>query len=126
MLLGVCLGTNDLHKAGLFYDKLLSTLGMVRTMEVDGEIGYGASDGQSCFWILTPFDNQPASNGNGTQVTFKAANNDIVEAFYHTALKHGATDEGSPGYRYRPHYFGAYCRDLDGNKLHVMYEAECD
>ncbi len=82
----------------------------------------GPAGGPSCFWILKPFNKQPATNGNGTQVTFKAPSNDVVEKFYHTALKLGATDEGDPGYRYRPNYFGAYCRDLDGNKLHIMYE----
>ena len=31
-------------------------------------------------------------------------------------------DEGAPGLRdYAPGYYGAYCRDLDGNKLHVFY-----
>ncbi len=124
MLLGVCLGTNDLPRAGAFYDRLLSTVGMVRTMEVDGEIGYGLPGGSSCFWILKPFDQQPATLGNGTQVTFKAKSNDVVAEFHRTALELGGADEGSPGYRYRPRYFGAYCRDLDGNKLHIMYEPD--
>lgn len=120
MLLGVCLGTNDLPRAGAFYDRLLNTLGMVRTMEADNEIGYGLPGGPSCFWILEPFDQQPATRGNGTQVTFKAASNATVEEFHRAALALGGTEGGAPGYRYRPGYFGAYCRDLDGNKLHVM------
>ncbi|CAG22122.1 VOC family protein [Photobacterium profundum] len=124
MLLGISLGTNDLSRAGAFYDRLLGTVGMVRTMEEDDEIGYGSPGGPSCFWILKPFDQQPATRGNGTQVTFKAADNDGVEEFYRTALVLGGVDEGTPGYRYRPRYFGAYCRDLDGNKLHVMYEPD--
>ncbi len=53
MLLGVCLGTNDLLAAAEFYDKVLGTLGMVRTMEADNEVGYGPAGGASCFWILT-------------------------------------------------------------------------
>lgn len=122
MLLGVTLGTNDLAKAGAFYDAVLSTLNMVRTMTVDGEIGYGAADNTSCFWVLTPFNKQAATVGNGVQVTFQASSNAQVEAFYHTVLAYGGADEGAPGYRYRANYFGAYCRDLDGNKLHVMYE----
>ncbi|MEL0638328.1 VOC family protein [Marinomonas sp. TI.3.20] len=122
MLLGVTLGTNNLTKASAFYDAVLRTLNMVRTMTVDGEVGYGVVGGASCFWVLTPFNKQQATIGNGVQVTFQASNNDEVEAFYRTALACGGTDEGAPGYRYRPNYFGAYCRDLDGNKLHVMYE----
>lgn len=122
MLLGVCLGTNDLIQAGLFYDQLLHIVGMVRTMETDTEIGYGPAGGPSCFWVLRPFDQQRATHGNGTQVTFKADSTAVVQEFHGLALKLGGTDEGDPGYRYRPHYYGAYCRDLDGNKLHVMYE----
>ena len=42
-----------------------------------------------------------------------------VDKTYATALEHGATDEGAPGLRphYHPNYYGAYFRDLDGNKL---------
>ncbi|MFT6915799.1 MAG: hypothetical protein ACJAWL_002109 [Motiliproteus sp.] len=124
MLLGVCLGTNNLAHAAAFYDHLLNTLGMVRTMEADDEIGYGLPGGPSCFWVIQPFDQQPATRGNGTQVTFKAVSNAAVEAFHQAALAFAGTDEGTPGYRYRPGYFGAYCRDLDGNKLHVMHASE--
>ncbi|WP_271274547.1 VOC family protein [Aliamphritea hakodatensis] len=123
MLLGVCLGTNDLPAAADFYDKVLGTLGMVRTMEVDNEVGYGPAGGPSCFWVLIPYDQQPATRGNGTQVTFQAGNNSLVEAFYQAAVKSGGSCDGAPGYRYRPGYYGAYCRDPDGNKLHVMHEA---
>ncbi|MEL0614658.1 VOC family protein [Marinomonas arenicola] len=123
MLLGVTLGTNDLAKAGAFYNAVLGTINMVQTMAVEGEIGYGVIGGLSCFWVLTPFNQQAASYGNGVQVTFQASSNDQVEAFHQMALALGGVDEGAPGYRYRPDYYGAYCRDLDGNKLHVMYEA---
>jgi catechol 2,3-dioxygenase-like lactoylglutathione lyase family enzyme len=36
MLLGVTLGTNDLAKAGAFYDAVLGTINMVQTMAVEG------------------------------------------------------------------------------------------
>ncbi|WP_206705547.1 VOC family protein [Marinomonas colpomeniae] len=70
-----------------------------------------------------PFNKEPATVGNGVQISFQASSNEEVEAFYRAALALGGSDEGAPGYRYRPHYFGAYCRDIDGNKLHVVYEA---
>ncbi|WP_261840845.1 VOC family protein [Aliamphritea ceti] len=123
MLLGVCLGTNDLQASAKFYDKVLGTLGMVRTMEADDEVGYGPEGGASSFWIIMPYDKQPATRGNGTQVTFQASNNELVEAFHKAAVESGGSCDGLPGYRYRPHYYGAYCRDPDGNKLHVMHEA---
>ena len=122
MLLGVCLGTNDLQAAANFYDKLLSSLGMVRTMTADDEIGYGPEGGASCFWVLLPYNRKAASFGNGTQVSFGASSNSQVEEFHRLALELGGSDEGAPGYRYREFYYGAYCRDLDGNKLHIAYE----
>jgi len=122
MLVGVTLGSNQLAAASAFYKRVLAEIGMEQTMEIEGEVGYGVN-GVSSFWILTPFNQKEATWGNGTQVTFRAANNAQVDAFYNTVIAAGGSDEGAPGYRYREHYYGAYCRDLDGNKLHVMHEA---
>ena len=120
MLSGVCVGTNDLLNAREFYDSVLSTLAWLRVMENEVEIGYGPSEGQAQFWVLIPFDQKPATFGNGTQVMFLADNTAQVDAFYTAAIKNGGSDEGAPGPRnYRPGYYGAYCRDPDGNKLHV-------
>jgi hypothetical protein len=45
------------------------------------------------------------------------------------ALEHGGQDEGAPGIRanYNANYYGAFVRDLDGNKIEaVTYTArEC-
>ena len=71
--------------------------------------------------MLKPYDGEPASFGNGTQVIFKAEDKDQVGAFYQAAIRLGGKDERAPGPRdYREGYYGAYCRDLDGNKLHVF------
>jgi predicted lactoylglutathione lyase len=71
--------------------------------------------------VLKPYDGQPATLGNGTQVIFKAANKDQVQAFHQAAISLGGKDEGGRGSRdYQQGYYGAYCRDLDGNKLHVF------
>ena len=47
--------------------------------------------------------------------------------FHAKALSLGGRDEGTPGLRpdYHPNYYGAYVRDLDGNKLQaVCHEPE--
>ncbi|MEM7215041.1 MAG: VOC family protein [Pseudomonadota bacterium] len=120
MLSGVCVGTNDLERAGEFYDALLASIDMRRLITVDNEIGYGALDGPVTFWVLTPYNGEKATFGNGTQVMFLAPNKAKVDAFHETAIASGGTDEGAPGPRdYSPGYYGAYVRDLDGNKLHV-------
>jgi catechol 2,3-dioxygenase-like lactoylglutathione lyase family enzyme len=123
MLLGMCLGTNDLARAGRFYDAVLAVVGLNRSFENEREIGYGPAGGDRCLWILKPFDGRPATWGNGTQLSFHAASREAVDRFYRAALAQGGMDEGAPGPRgYRPGYYGAYCRDLDGNMLHVWHE----
>lgn len=121
MFSGVCFGTNDLVRAGEFYDRVLSTIGVVRLAENDNEIGYGVADGEPTFWVLIPFDKKSATHGNGTQVIFSAEDSNAVGRFHATAMESGGSDEGAPGPRdYAPGYYGAYCRDPDGNKLHVF------
>ncbi|MEM9138967.1 MAG: VOC family protein [Pseudomonadota bacterium] len=120
MLTAVCLGSNDLDAATRFYDGVLATLGMVRTVTEAHERGYGAPGATPSLWVVTPYNEQPATFGNGTQIIFSAADPDAVAAFHAAALAAGGQDEGAPGPRdYAPGYYGAYCRDLDGNKLHV-------
>jgi lactoylglutathione lyase len=54
-------------------------------------------------------------------VAFLAASRQQVQDVHALALAHGGTCEGSPGLRpeYHAHYYGAYFRDPDGNKLCV-------
>ena len=41
------------------------------------------------------------------------------------ALAAGGQDEGAPGLRdFGPNYYGAYVRDLDGNKIHFVCREE--
>ena len=120
MLSGVCIGTNNIKAAGEFYDEVLSTIGMSCVLVEPNERGYAGSDGVITFFVLTPYNNHAATFGNGTQIMFYAPDVDGVNAFYATALCCGGIDEGMPGPRhYNPDYYGAYVRDLDGNKLNV-------
>ena len=121
MFTGMCLGVENLETAGKFYDAVLSALGMERLVSEEKELGYGPVDGDANFWVLLPFDGRPATFGNGTQAIFKAPDQSSVDAFHEAALKLGGTDEGAPGPRdYAPGYYGAYCRDPLGNKLHTF------
>ena len=123
MLSGVCIGTNDLTAAGVFYDAVLATIGMSCVYSDSHEKGYAGADGKITLFILTPFNGEKASFGNGTQVMFYAKDADAVKAFYTAALLNGGADEGLPGPRdYHPNYYGAYVRDLDGNKLNVSVD----
>ena len=124
----VCLGTNDLARAGRFYDAVLGALGHARC-DVSGEscwdgwLGWGlyeqAGAVQVALWVCRPFDAKPASVGNGAMVALRARSWQEVDAFHAAALAHGGRSEGEPGLRpqYNPDFYAAYVRDPDGNKL---------
>ena len=71
------------------------------------------------FAVAKPFDEKAASVGNGNMVAIPVDSKEQVDAIYAKAMELGATDEGPPGER-MPTFYGAYIRDLDGNKL-VFY-----
>jgi len=117
----ITLGTNDIKQAAAFYDAVLAPLGLKRLFSEidDGLVGYGPENQPPQLFVCTPFDEQAATAGNGTHVAFLAPSRAAVSAFHGAALQAGGTDEGAPGPRpqYHEHYYGAYVRDLDGNKI---------
>ena len=122
----VTVGTNDLAKAGAFYDAVFEALGMSRGFEGETFISYGERSGGR-FFVMSPFNGEPATVGNGVHAAFRAADRASVDAFHAAALANGGSDEGAPGLRphYHADYYGAYVRDPDGNKLQaVSHEAE--
>jgi len=125
MLSGVCIGTNDITAATQFYDTVLATIGMHPVLSEPREVGYAGADGRITVFLIVPYNDEPATFGNGTQFMFYAPDARAVQAFHEAALRCGGTDEGQPGPRdYHPDYYGAYVRDLDGNKLNVSVSLE--
>jgi catechol 2,3-dioxygenase-like lactoylglutathione lyase family enzyme len=121
MLNHISVGVRDVAKAAAFYDKVLKPLGYKRVMEfLPYAVGYGA--GAPEFWIGLPHDQKSPSVGNGVHISFNARNKAAVNAFHAAALAGGGKDEGAPGPRpdYGPDYYGAFCRDLDGNKIEAQ------
>jgi catechol 2,3-dioxygenase-like lactoylglutathione lyase family enzyme len=111
-----CVGTNDLSKAVAFYGELLSLLGAKSTFKTDRGVGWGIAPDKPMFSVFKPFDAEPATVGNGSMVALVAANREQVQALYNKALALGGQDAGPPGQR-NGDFYGAYFRDLDGNKL---------
>lgn len=131
----VMLGSNDLSRAGRFYDAVLGALGHTRCSagdDAEGLIGWGryADDGRQelALWVGAPFDGRTATTGNGTMVALRAASRAQVDAFHAAALRHGGRSEGAPGLRphYGPDFYVAYVRDPDGNKLAAVCRAAED
>ncbi|NIX76964.1 VOC family protein [Microvirga terricola] len=114
-------GANDVNRAKAFYDVVLAPLGIEAKLVFDSAISYGLPGGPSQFWVTQPFDGKSQSVGNGTMIAFAASKRSAVDACYAAAMARGGKDEGGPGLRphYHKDYYGAYFRDLDGNKICV-------
>ena len=112
-----CVGTDDVERAGRFYDAVLSPLGIRRLGAfLEQGLAYGTRAAE--FLVLKPIDGTAASPGNGTTLSFKAPDRASVDAFHAAGLATGGRDEGAPGPRGAvPHAYGAYLRDPDGNKI---------
>ena len=70
--------------------------------------------------ILKPYDEKPATVGNGVMVALIVDSKEKVDRIHKKALELGAKDEGAVGPRSDGFYAG-YFRDLDGNKLCAFY-----
>ena len=113
----VTLGTNDLQRAAKFYDALLAEMGGKRAMEMERLIAWGAAPNTPMLCAIKPFDDKPATAGNGTMVALWCDSTAKVDAMHKKAIALGAKDEGAPGKRGEGSFYGGYFRDLDGNKL---------
>ena len=114
----VTLGTNNLAKAGEYYDALLGMLGAGRAMEFEGHmIAWGKSMTEPMLCAIVPFDGSAATVGNGVMVSLLMESKDQVDALHQKAMELVSQDEGAPGPRGDDGFYGAYFRDPDGNKL---------
>ena len=113
----VMVGTNNLDKATKFYDTLLGTIKLERVVTNIKYAGYAPKKkpDEVEFYVTNPVNDQKASFGNGTQISFLVNSKDLVNNFYNTGIKLGGKDEGAPGIRSGDYY--CYIRDLDGNKI---------
>ncbi len=113
----VTLGVNDMARAKTFYSTLLGELGAKELMAMDRIAFFGKSMDTPMLAVCLPYDGNPPAAGNGTMVAIPGGTKENVDRLYQKALSLGATDEGEPGQRIPDMFYGAYVRDLDGNKL---------
>lgn len=129
MLSHVMLGVSNFDRALAFYQPLMRCLGLEQRFCDPAHPWAGwhsPGGGRPLFIIAGPYDGQPHHPGNGQMLAFQAANRATVNQVHALALTLGAQDEGAPGLRphYHPHYWGAYLRDTEGNKLCVACHEE--
>lgn len=110
------IGAKDLDKACAFYDALLGEIGCKQLMGMDRIKFYGSGMDAAMLAICVPYNEEEQHCGNGNMIAIPGGDRAGVDKLYAKAMELGATDEGEPGER-MPVFYGAYVRDLDGNKL---------
>ena len=106
---------SDYWEAKNFYTAVLATLGYDVVLEYEGWVGFGVQ-GKPDFWI------HQGRNRPALHIAFRAASRKQVDAFYRTAIKGGARDNGPPGLRthYHANYYGAFVIDMDGRNIEAV------
>jgi catechol 2,3-dioxygenase-like lactoylglutathione lyase family enzyme len=109
------IGSNDPERAHVFYDAVLAPLGGRRIWANDRLQFWGAKGLPGMIAVGKPFAGE-ATVGNGSMFGLAAPTRELVDEVHAAALAAGGTCEGPPGQR-TERFYGAYFRDLDGNKL---------
>lgn len=107
------LGTSNMDASVKFYDSLFEQTELNQVLSTERMTFWQCED--FAFAIAIPFNEEPATNGNGTMVGFSVGSTEEVIRLHAKAIELGGTCEGDPNQR-GPR-FSAYVRDLDKNKL---------
>ena len=116
MLGYVTVGVSDMERACDFYGALLEEERGKQLFGQDRIKFYGIGRGAGMLGFCIPYDQNDPAPGNGNMIAIPGGSREGVDKLYQKALQLGASDEGEPGERL-PVFYGAYVRDLDGNKL---------
>lgn len=114
------IGTNDINRARAFYDALFGAIGVGKLWDSPRSVAWGVAFDKPAFGISVPHDEQPATVGNGSMLALVQPTRAQVDTLYTRAIELGGQDEGPAGLRGDEGdmaFYGAYVRDLDGNKL---------
>ena len=109
------LGVSDLKRSAAFYEAVLEPLGYRRLVERETTVGFGKRYPE--VWLNARPGMAPM--GDGHHVCLRARSEGAVREFHDRAVANGGRSDGEPGPRQAAltTYFGAFIRDLDGNKL---------
>ncbi|WP_103258743.1 VOC family protein [Tabrizicola aquatica] len=120
----VTVGVDDIENARQFYSAFLPRLGYDLDVSDEG-LGYSLSRPSTLqnalpdLYVRRPFDDRPASAGNGTMIAFQVPTQALLRDLHAAALSAGGQDDGAPGFRaaYGAGFYVGYLRDPQGNKI---------
>jgi predicted lactoylglutathione lyase len=121
MLSYATIGVSDLEKSEAFYNALLAPIGAKTLMKMDRIIFIGKSMKEPMLAICIPYNKEAQHCGNGNMLAIAPGSKEKCDELYHKAIALGASCDGEPGQRIPDVFYGAYFRDLDGNKIAFNY-----
>ena len=112
---------SDLAKSTAFYDAVLGALNYRRVWTGTNGVGYGVEEGKDLFALKKRMATVQIPSP-GFHLAFAAKSCEAVDAFFATAMRMGATDNGGSGFRpqYEKHYYAAFIIDLDGYEIEAV------
>jgi catechol 2,3-dioxygenase-like lactoylglutathione lyase family enzyme len=113
----ISISVSDLTASAALYERMLAPLGLFRLVARAGTVGFGKRYPE--FWLNHRAGLAPASADTGRHICLRAPDEAAVRAFFAAAIAGGGIGDGDPGPRQgaMTSYFGAFIRDLDGNKI---------
>ena len=121
MIAYITLGTNDLDRAGKFYDALLGECGAGRVMESERITAWATGPGQPMVAVIKPFDEAPATVGNGTMISIGAENPAAVDRLHAKALELGGGDEGAVDNEGSEHMTYSPSHTIFSKRLYIIH-----
>lgn len=119
----VSITVSELARATRLYEAVLAPLGYTRLVTRETTVGFGKKYPE--FWLnIREGETAPS----GTHIALRARDRAAVDAFHAAALANGGQCDGPPGFRedYSPHYYAAFIRDPDGNRIEAVTFVEED
>jgi catechol 2,3-dioxygenase-like lactoylglutathione lyase family enzyme len=111
----VTMNVTDAGLARSFYDATLAELGLTASVDPFGRVEY-LKDGHGEFGF---YAGPPRAFFEEPHVAFAAPDRAAVDAFFRTALDHGAVSMDPPRERPEFGYYSAYLQDPDGHVIEI-------
>jgi catechol 2,3-dioxygenase-like lactoylglutathione lyase family enzyme len=121
----VSITVTDLARATLFYEAIMSALGVSKVYERDDAVGFGQrnrpNDDLHTYFSL--FRSSAATPDPRRHWCFRARSTAEVRAFFEAGLRAGGVADGEPGLRpnYHRAYFAAFLKDPEGNRVEAVF-----